>query len=68
MLASLAAIVQFQQDQFSYLFQASVNNPFGTPGDPVASLKNDPRFTSITSIPTPAAPPVIRAQGMERSP
>jgi hypothetical protein len=51
--------VQFQQDQYSYLFQSSANRPFGVPSDPVASLKTDPRFTSITSIPTPPAAPVI---------
>lgn len=51
--------VQYQQDQYSYLFQATANLPFGTPGNPAASLKNDPRFTSITSIPTPPAAPVI---------
>ena len=51
--------VQYQQDQYSYLFQATANLPFGTPGDPVASLRNDPRFTSITTIPTAPAAPVI---------
>ena len=51
--------VQFQQDQYSYLFESSANRPFGVPHDPVASLKNDPRFSSITSIPTPPAAPVI---------
>jgi hypothetical protein len=52
--------VQYQQDQYSYLFQSSANQKFGDPGgDPVASLKNDPRFSSITSIPTPAPPPAI---------
>jgi hypothetical protein len=51
--------VQFQQDQYSYLFQANINEPFGVPGDPMASLASDPRFQAITSIPTPAAPPVI---------
>ena len=51
--------VQFQQNQFSYLFESSANLPFGVPEDPVASLASDPRFTSITSIPTAPAPPVI---------
>ena len=51
--------VQYQQDQYSYLFQATTNLPFGTPSDPVASLREDPRFTSITSLPTtPAAPEI----------
>lgn len=51
--------VQFQQDQYSYLFQSTANLPFGVPADPVASLATDPRFSSITSIPTPPAAPVI---------
>ena len=51
--------VQYQQDQYSYLFQATANEPFGIPASPVNSLKTDPRFTSITSIPTPPAAPEI---------
>ncbi len=51
--------VQYQQDQYSYLFQATANLPYGTPGDPAASLANDPRFTSITSIPAAPAAPAI---------
>ena len=51
--------VQYQQDQFSYLFQSSANEPFGVTSDPVTSLKNDPRFSSIKSIPTPPAAPTI---------
>src|SRR5262249_23264052 len=42
--------VQYQQDRFSYLFQASANRPFGVTSDPVTSLQTDPRFDSITSI------------------
>lgn len=51
--------VQFQQEQYSYLFAATTNLPYGTPSDPVTSLKNDPRFTSITSLPATPAAPVI---------
>lgn len=51
--------VQFQQDQYSYLFQSSANLPFGVPSDPVASLQSDPRFSSITAIPASPAAPVI---------
>jgi hypothetical protein len=51
--------VQYQQDQYSYLFQSSANLPFGTPGDPVASLQNDPRFTAVNAIPAAPAAPVI---------
>jgi hypothetical protein len=49
--------VQYQQDQYSYLFQNSATRPFGVSGDPVTSLTNDPRFSSISAIPgVPAAP------------
>lgn len=51
--------VQYQQDQYSYLFQATANLPFGTPGDPVASLANDPRFSSIKAIPAVPQAPAI---------
>jgi hypothetical protein len=51
--------VQYQQDQYSYLFQSSNTNSYGTPGDPVASLLNDPRFSSLKTIPTTPAAPVI---------
>jgi hypothetical protein len=47
--------VQFQQSQFSYLFQASAMQPFGVPGNAPASLLQDPRFTGLN---TPPAPPV----------
>jgi Carboxypeptidase regulatory-like domain/TonB dependent receptor len=51
--------VQYQQDQYSYLFQATANLPFGATGDPVSSLRNDPRFSSITAIPAaPGAPEI----------
>ena len=31
--------VQFQQDQYSYLFESNANRPFGVPSDPVASFR-----------------------------
>ena len=46
--------IQYQAAQYSYLFQASANKPFGVPGNPVASLKTDPRFSGFS---TPPAPP-----------
>jgi hypothetical protein len=51
--------VQYQQDQYSYLFAATANLPFGVQSDPVTSLKNDPRFTSITALPAVPDAPVI---------
>jgi hypothetical protein len=54
--------VLFQADQYSYLFQASANQPYGMTGDPVGSLKTDPRFTGIGSpVPPPTAPAAITA-------
>ena len=51
--------VQYQQSQYSYLFQASATQPFGVPGDPVTSLQNDARFTGVGNPPTPPTPPTI---------
>jgi hypothetical protein len=52
----------YQAEQYSYLFQASANNPYGTTGDPVSSLKNDPRFNGLSSPPqAPTAPAAISA-------
>ena len=51
-----------QVQQYSYLFQSSANHPYGTPGDPVASLMNDPRFTGLGNPPPPPpAPAAISA-------
>jgi hypothetical protein len=47
--------IQYQASQYSYLFQASATQPYGTSGDPVGSLRNDPRFAGITN-PPPSAP------------
>jgi hypothetical protein len=48
--------VQYQQDQYSYLFaqNKTVNNGDGT--DPVGSLANDPRLASTPTLSAPAAP------------
>jgi hypothetical protein len=53
--------VQYQQSQFSYLFQAGVTQPFGTPNDPNASLLSDVRFSGLsTPPPAPAAPTITK--------
>jgi hypothetical protein len=49
--------VQYQAEQYSYLFQASANRQFGTPGKPIDSLNNDPRFSGFSSPPAPPAAP-----------
>ena len=51
--------VQYQQDQHSYLFQQQTTTPYGISGNPVNSLKNDPRLGANNALPpvvTPAAP------------
>jgi hypothetical protein len=49
--------IQYQATQYSYLFESTANEPFGTAGDPIASLTNDPRFTGFTNPPAPPAAP-----------
>ncbi len=52
--------IQYQAAQYSYLFQSSATQPNGVTGDPVTSLRNDPRFAGITSPPAaPTAPGAI---------
>jgi Carboxypeptidase regulatory-like domain len=51
--------VQYQQSQFSYLFQASATEPFGVPTDPVTSLMQDARFTGLNTPPAPPTAPTI---------
>ncbi|MGB0062937.1 MAG: carboxypeptidase-like regulatory domain-containing protein [Terracidiphilus sp.] len=41
--------IQGIQDQYSYLFQQTKGNSYGTQGDPYDSLKNDPRLDSFTT-------------------
>ena len=51
--------VQYQQSQYSYLFQASNPTPFGTTGNAYASLQSDQRFGGFSAPPAaPAAPAV----------
>jgi hypothetical protein len=50
--------INFIQDQSSYLFQGSANDIFGV-SDPVQSLKQDPRFTSLAAVPGIPGPPTI---------
>jgi hypothetical protein len=53
--------VQYQQSQFSYLFQAGVTEPFGIPNDPFDSLLGDTRFTGISTPPAaPTAPTITK--------
>ncbi len=54
----VAGAITFIQDQVSYLFDNSATTNFGTV-DPVVALTNDPRFTSITSLPLQNTAPVI---------
>ena len=51
--------VQYQQDQHSYLFQQSLNTPYGTAGDARGSLLSDPRLGANSSIPPVSPPPAI---------
>jgi hypothetical protein len=54
--------VLYQAEQYSYLFQASANEPFGTTGDPVGSMATDPRFSGLDNPPAPpTAPAAISA-------
>jgi hypothetical protein len=51
--------VQYQQSQFSYLFQASATNPLGDPNSTFNTLVNNPRFTGLSSPPPPPTAPTI---------
>jgi hypothetical protein len=50
--------VQYQQSQFSYLFQASATTPLGDPNSITNTLLNDTRFSGLN---TPVAPPAAPA-------
>jgi len=54
---TIVGAIQNFQDHSSYLFQNSNNTLYGDGSDPEGSLDTDPRFGSITSLPTPPAPP-----------
>lgn len=54
--------IQYQASQYSYLFQASATEPFGTTGNPSGSLTSDPRFAGFDNPPpAPTAPAAISA-------
>jgi hypothetical protein len=53
--------LSFILNQASFIFDSTATLPFGTPGDPNASFKTDPRFSDLKSLPaTPAAPVITR--------
>jgi len=53
--------VQYQQSQFSYLFQGGAAENCGNPSDPSGNLMTCPRFTGLSSPPAaPAAPTITR--------
>jgi Carboxypeptidase regulatory-like domain len=56
---TIVSAIQYFQDHSSYLFQADNNTLYGNNSDPVGSLDTDPRFTSITAIPTPPTAPTF---------
>ena len=51
--------LNFIQDQNSYMFQSSTSIQYGA-ASATTALLNDPRFTSITSIPSPEPAPVVQ--------
>ena len=55
--------IAYQLAQYSYLFQASATHPYGMSGDPVASLRNDPRFSGLSSPPPPPVAPTALSSG-----
>jgi len=66
---TIVSAVQYQQDQFSYLFQQpfTVNN--GDATDPDGSLATDPRYDNPPAAPVPATPkppfqPYVDATGL----
>jgi hypothetical protein len=56
---TIVSAVQNFQDHSSYLFQDDANVLYGNGSDPEGSLANDPRFTGINQIPTPAPAPAF---------
>lgn len=54
----VSGALTFIGDQVSYLFDGSQTTAFGDI-DPVQSLLNDPRFTSINTLPIQNVPPVV---------
>jgi hypothetical protein len=56
---SIINALQFQQTQNSYLFEANNTNLFGVAGDPTTTLMTAPRFTGISTPPSPADAPSV---------
>ena len=61
--------VQYQQSQYSYLFQQNSIVNYGNGTDPVGSLKNDPRLSNPPTAVAPATPkapfqPYVDAHGI----
>ncbi len=50
--------IQYQQSQFSYLFQASNPTPYGTEGNAYASFQADQRWGGLNNPPAPPSAPV----------
>jgi len=48
--------VQYQQDQYSYLFFQPANRNFGTSNDPVGSLRTNARYDAAPAAVAPATP------------
>ncbi|MBZ5689446.1 MAG: TonB-dependent receptor [Acidobacteriia bacterium] len=53
--------LNFFQDQFTYVLQNVSAIPYGTTGDAINDLINDPRFTAVGALPSgaPAPPPPV---------
>jgi hypothetical protein len=49
----------FGLDQNTFLFDSQVSEPFGVANAPRTSLRNDPRFTGLSTPPPPPTAPVI---------
>lgn len=49
--------LNFLQDQNTWILQSQAATSYGLSGDPSTDLKNDPRFTSITSLPAGSVQP-----------
>jgi hypothetical protein len=51
--------VQYQQSQYSYLFQASATQPLGDPNSTSNTLSTNPRFSGVNNPPPPPTAPAI---------
>lgn len=56
---SVVNAVQYQQSQFSYLFQGGAVKNCGNPSSPGGNLTTCPRFTGLNNPPAAPAPPTI---------